>query len=85
VEKYQRAFLSIAPDIIFMLSYGISQLITARYTTRTAYSIPYPGAQQPSFSQKEVEMDRSLGFGQVTAIFLLVVPIFAAAEIYYGM
>jgi hypothetical protein len=32
----------------------------------------------------EVYIDPSLSFGQITSMFLLVLPVLAAAEIYYG-
>lgn len=35
-------------------------------------------------SQDLLEMDSSMGFGQITPLFLLVLPVLGAAEIYYG-
>ena len=65
---YSESFLSLGPLIIFMVTYGFSQL----YINRWHPDVP-------------VVIDESMTFGQITPIFLLVLPIFAAAEIFYGM
>jgi hypothetical protein len=54
--------------VAFSLSYGITQLVMYRW------------AWAPSL---EEGMD-SMGFGQIMAVFLLVLPFLAAAETYYG-
>ncbi|KAK6541621.1 hypothetical protein TWF694_007421 [Orbilia ellipsospora] len=66
LQVYDQSFLSQTPPLIFMLAYGLSQIIYSQW-----------------FSVVEVRLDTSMGFGQIIPLFLLVLPIFAAAEIYY--
>lgn len=67
---YQRSFLSQAPSLAFMLTYGLTQLIHFRWLTW--FGTP-------------VQESRSMGFGQITPIFLLILPVVAAMEIFTGM
>jgi len=67
-KMYGESFLSLGPTVTFMISYGFSQLYVDRW-------------DHPDIP---VHIEKSLGFGQITPIFLLVLPLFAAAEIYYG-
>lgn len=62
------SFFSSLASIAFSLSYGIAQLVAFRWT----------GA--PLLQEDAV----SMGFGQIMAIFLLVLPPLAAIESYYG-
>lgn len=62
------SFFSSLSSIAFSLSYGIAQLVAFRWT----------GA--PLLQEDAV----SMGFGQIMAIFLLVLPPLAAIESYYG-
>jgi hypothetical protein len=83
---YSHSFISVTPDILFMLSYGITQSVGARWNKRTLYSMMGPGETETLGIPHEttVELDSSMGFGQVTPVFLLILPLLAAAEIYYG-
>jgi hypothetical protein len=65
---YKNSFLSSTSELAFSVSYGISQLVDNRWI----YSPPLSTGST------------SMGFGQITPIFLLILPLFAAAEIYYG-
>lgn len=64
---YNRSFISRSPPLIFMISFGLSQVICSRW-----------------FIDDEVIIESSMGFGQITPLFLLVLPLLAGAEIYYG-
>ena len=66
--RYDDSFLSSMSGVAFSFSYGISQVVLYRWTIR------------PELSAGATSMD----FGQITPLFLLVLPVFAAAEIYYG-
>jgi hypothetical protein len=63
---YSESFLSTGPLLVFMASYGFTQLYVNRWTA----AIP-------------VTIDQSMNFGQITPLFLLVLPFLAAGEIYY--
>jgi hypothetical protein len=67
-STYGESFLSLAPMLAFMVSFGFTQLYLNRWKTG-----------------EPVVVDNSLSFGQITPIFLLVLPILSAAEVYYGM
>jgi hypothetical protein len=54
--------------VAFSFSYGISQVVAYRWLNE-GVSIGIPS---------------TIDFGQITPIFLLVLPILVAAEIYYG-
>lgn len=62
------SFFSSLASIAFSLSYGIAQLVAFRWT------------RAPLLQEDAV----SMGFGQIMAIFLLVLPPLAAIESYYG-
>lgn len=74
---HQGSFIATTTEIMFMISYGITQSISARWTSRGYGSTDH-------FRKVTVHHDRSMGFGQVTPLLLLILPLFAAAEIYYG-
>lgn len=65
---YSESFLSTGPLLVFMVSYGFTQLYNSRWHTGAPVSV-----------------DQSMNFGQITPLFLLILPVFSAAEIYYGM
>jgi hypothetical protein len=67
--RYDESFLSKLPIVAFSFTYGLSQVVVFRW-------INHPPQLSPSV--------KSMNFGQITALFLLVLPIFAATEIYYG-
>ncbi|PSN68278.1 hypothetical protein BS50DRAFT_360283 [Corynespora cassiicola Philippines] len=52
---------------VFLFIYGLTQMIVFQVQLGTS----------------DIEIDRSMGFGQITALILLVLPFLAAAEIYY--
>jgi len=66
--QYNASFLSSMPGVAFSFSYGISQVVAYRWLNQ-GVSIGIPS---------------TIDFGQITPIFLLVLPILVAAEIYYG-
>lgn len=65
---YRRSFLSSLTGITFSFAYGISQVSLYRWNNAP-----------PLTSETEY-----MGFGQIMAVFLLVLPFIAAAEPYYG-
>jgi hypothetical protein len=66
--QYNASFLSSMSGVAFSFSYGISQVVAYRWLNQ-GVSIGIPS---------------TIDFGQITPIFLLVLPILVAAEIYYG-
>jgi hypothetical protein len=68
--RYDDSFLSGLPDIAFSFSYGVAQLVQSRWQ-----SVPDEGLAANA---------SEMGFGQITAIFLLILPFLAAGEAYYG-
>jgi len=68
MERFRGSFLSLAPPLMFMLSFGFANLVFTRWMNHTP-----------------VIVDGGMGFGQITPICFLALPILAAAEIYYGM
>ncbi|PVH92717.1 hypothetical protein DM02DRAFT_662676 [Periconia macrospinosa] len=82
-DLYRQSFLSAAPEIMFMVSYGFTQSIAAHQIDRTIYAMSKPDQSRKVSHQAIVEVDTSMGFGQIFPIFLLILPLFAAAEIYY--
>jgi hypothetical protein len=66
--QYDASFLSSMSGVAFSFSYGISQVVAYRWFNQ-GVSIGIPS---------------TIDFGQITPIFLLVLPILVAAEIYYG-
>jgi hypothetical protein len=66
--QYNTSFLSSMSGVAFSFSYGISQVVAYRWLNE-GVSIGIPS---------------TIDFGQITPIFLLVLPILVAAEIYYG-
>jgi hypothetical protein len=70
--EYDDSFLSSMPDIAFSFSYGVTQVVSFRWI--------YASLDGLSLSSTASAID----FGQITPLFLLVLPVLAAAEIYYG-
>ena len=68
LHGYLDSFLSNIPASLFGLSFGISQLSVARWSN------------PPSLTE---DADK-LSFGQIVSLLLLILPVLAAAEIYYG-
>ncbi|KAK7192741.1 hypothetical protein PSPO01_01449 [Paraphaeosphaeria sporulosa] len=66
LRMYRQSFISKSPPLIFMMSFGLSQIIYNRWLV-----------------EETVVMDSSMGFGQITPLFLLILPLLAGAEIYY--
>jgi hypothetical protein len=66
--RFYNSFLCYIPTIIFSMTYGISQSVFVRW-----YKPP-----------KTTDDIRRMGFGQVVALALLIIPILAACEIYNG-
>lgn len=66
--SYNNSFLSRIPGIAFSFSYGTSQVVLYRWLMK------------PEFVVDDSKMD----FGQITPLLLLIIPVLAAAEIYYG-
>lgn len=64
---YSQSFLSLAPMLTFMVTFGFTQLYLNRWQSATP-----------------LEIDKSMGIGQITPLFLLVLPVLVAAESYYG-
>jgi hypothetical protein len=67
---YAHSFLPVIPYLVFMLVYGLVQMIVTRWAT---------------WWTKSVDVDANMGFGQITPLLLTILPLLAAAEIYYGM
>lgn len=67
-NRYIESFLYYIPTVIFSMTYGISQTVFVRW-----YKPP-----------KTTDDIRRIGFGQVVALALLVIPTLAACEIYNG-
>ena len=65
---YQGSFLSNFPLISFGLAYGLAQTISVRW-----FNAP-----------NMTDATRRMDFGQIVALFLLALPVMAAAEIYHG-
>jgi hypothetical protein len=65
---YADSFLSTLPDIGFSFSYGLTQTVQYRWTSA------------PKLSPESSRM----GFGQLMPILLLLLPMLAAEETYYG-
>lgn len=68
MSYYFKSFFSSVANRFFDLSYGISQLAAARWV------------QAPDLDESDNRMD----FGQIVPLFLLAIPMLAAAEIYFG-
>lgn len=68
ITNYKDSFFLSIPSIAFSYSYGISQAATYRWE------------DPPTLSDDSSYM----GFGQIMPILLLVLPMFAALEAYYG-
>lgn len=68
MSYYFKSFFSSVANRFFDLSYGISQFATARWV------------QAPNLDKSDNRMD----FGQIVPLFLLAIPMLAAAEIYFG-
>jgi len=66
--QYNGSFLASMSDTAFSISYGISQVIAYRWLDDDA----------PTGNGSAID------FGQITPLFLLVLPILVAAEVYYG-
>jgi hypothetical protein len=66
--QYDTSFLSSMSGVAFSLSYGISQVVAYRWLDQGV----------------SIDIPSTVDFGQITPIFLLVLPILVAAEIYYG-
>lgn len=66
--QYDDSFLSSISGIAFSFSYGIAQVVSYRWV----YGSGLTGNAS------------AIDFGQITPLFLLVLPVLAAAEIYYG-
>jgi hypothetical protein len=66
--RYSRSFLSSLSGIAFSYSYGVTQVVSYRWQVGVTLT------QDATY----------MGFGQITAIFLLCLPFLAAAETYYG-
>ena len=77
------SFISTTPDIMFMLSYGITQSIYSRWDARTISAFNRASGDY-RLRRVTVQLDESMGFGQVTPLLLLILPLLAAAEIFYG-
>ena len=69
MDSYHDSFLSQLPGIAFSFSYGISQIVLYRWMLA------------PELSDDGSSMD----FGQITPLLLLIIPVFASAEIHYGI
>jgi hypothetical protein len=67
--QYDDSFLSAMSGIAFSFSYGITQVVSYRWL----------------YGQGLAGTASAVDFGQITPLFLLVLPILAAAEIYYGI
>lgn len=68
VHLYNDSFLSSLPGIIFSYTFGIRNMLSMRKYSRLW--IPASAMQ--------------LSFGQIVAVSMLILPILAAAEVYYG-
>ncbi|KAF4845253.1 hypothetical protein CGCSCA4_v006806 [Colletotrichum siamense] len=68
ILEYNQAFFSTIPAIFFSLSYGISQVVDLAFLSA------------PNVTKESREM----GFGQLMALFLILLPFFAAGESYSG-
>ena len=68
VSYYFKSFFSSVANRFFDLSYGLSQLVAARWWG------------PPNLDESDNRMD----FGQIVPLFLLVIPMLAGAEIYFG-
>lgn len=66
--QYNDSFLASMSDTAFSISYGVSQVVAFRWLDQNA----------------SIGSGSGIDFGQITPIFLLVLPILVAAEIYYG-
>lgn len=66
---YSNSFLPSLDDLAFSLSYGFSQVVSVRWVG------------EPKLAQGA----NRWSFGQIVPLFLLALPVFAAAEIYYGI
>ena len=58
----------LATQYVFLFINGLTQMIVFQVQLGTF----------------DIEIDRSMGFGQITALILLVLPFLAVADIYYG-
>lgn len=68
VSYYFESFFSSVANHFFDISYGLSQLIVARWV------------EPPNLDESDNRMD----FGQIVPLFLLAIPMLAGAEIYFG-
>jgi hypothetical protein len=68
-HRYWHSMLPLVPPMTFMLVFGFAQVILFRW-------------ELGDFDA--VEVDTSMGFGQIIPLILLALPFLAAAEIYYG-
>ena len=68
LEAYSISFLSNLPVLLFCLSYGITQVSTTRWF----------------FPPKLAEKANTVSFGQIVPLLLMLIPVLAAAEVYYG-
>lgn len=67
---YSRSFLQLIAALFFFLSFGVSQVVATRW------------------GDYQVDLERdsnTMEFGQIVPLILLVIPLLAAAEIFYGM
>lgn len=69
-SMYEHSFLPVVSFLVFMLVYGFVQMIVTRWATWWTHF---------------VDVDANMGFGQITPLLLTVLPLLAAAEVYYGM
>jgi hypothetical protein len=68
MAEYETSYLSQIPSLWFGLSYGLTQVIIARWDSQ---AVPDDQAN-------------IMGFGQIVPLVLLVLPMFSASEVYYG-
>ena len=67
--RYWHSMLPLVPPMTFMLVFGLAQMILFRWELG---------------DYKAIEVDTSMGFGQIIPLILLALPFLAAAEIYQG-
>lgn len=68
IYRYEGSFLSTLPDVAFSYSYGLTQIVLYRWVMAP---------------QVTADSNR-MGFGQYVPLLLLLLPILAAGETYYG-